>query len=195
MGGTCNCVIDTSNNNNTLMFSRDREASSFSNKNEKLKKINYSSINDQQYKEISKEFFKILNNIRINPDKYIRDSKDHSLLEIFIKLKKGTELVYSENNNTNITKYLVDSHFEGKSIVEQENELKSLINDGNINDISLFQISLQSNDTRENVWNFLLENEDDLGKIFSDEYSHLMIICFPLENNKIIFSNLIFYKV
>ena len=177
------------------MFSRDREASSFSNKNEKLKKINYSSINDQQYKEISKEFFKILNNIRINPDKYIRDSKDHSLLEIFIKLKKGTELVYSENNNTNITKYLVDSHFEGKSIVEQENELKSLINDGNINDISLFQISLQSNDTRENVWNFLLENEDDLGKIFSDEYSHLMIICFPLENNKIIFSNLIFYKV
>ena len=195
MGGTCNCVTDTSNND-TLMFSKENNSFSTRNeKNEKLRNINNSNINDQRCQEISQEFFNILNSIRINPDKYIRDSKDFSLFEIFIKLKKCPELISSENNNNNIINYLVNSEFEGKNCVEQESELKLLINDGNIKDISLFQICLKSDDVRENVWSFLLENEDDLGKIFSDAFSHLMIISFPSENKKKILTNLIFYKI
>ena len=194
MGGSCNCVTDTSNRD-TLMFNTDKNSSTNrTEKNEKLKNINNAFNNDPQYEKISKDLFNILNDIRINPDKYIRDSKDYSLMEVFIKLKKSTKLLYSENNINDIKKYLINSHFKKKSISDQENELKLLINDGDIDEISLFQISSSSNDINEIVWTFLLENEDDFGKIFDSQYNYLMIICFPLEYNTKILISLIFYK-
>ena len=194
MGCLCNCVTDTSNRD-TLMFNTDKNSSTNrTEKNEKLKNINNAFNNDPQYEKISKDLFNILNDIRINPDKYIRDSKDYSLMEVFIKLKKSTKLLYSENNINDIKKYLINSYFKKKSIFDQENELKLLINDGDIDEISLFQIFSSSNDINEIVWTFLLENEDDFGKIFDSQYNYLMIICFPLEYNTKILISLIFYK-
>ena len=115
-------------------------------------------------------------------------------MEVFIKLKKSTKLVYSENNINDIKKYLINSYFKGKSIFEQENELKLLINDGDIDELSLFQIFSTSNDIKETVWTFLFENEDDFGKIFDSQYNYVMIISFPLEYNTKILISLIFYK-
>jgi len=197
MGGTCNCVSDTFNKD-TFFFNNDM-ASITNRKEEKenmiLKNIENSFIDEPKYRKMSKDFFEELNNIRINPEKYIRDSKEHSLLEIFFKLKTSTELIYSENNITNIRRYLINAHIKGKSCLEQENELKVLLNDGNVKSVCLFQTICTSNDINENIWTFLLENEDDLGKIFSDEYNYLTIVCFPVEmNTNTTLVSLIFYK-
>ena len=150
-------------------------------------------MEDPQYQKLSREFFDIFSDIRLNPDKYIAQSKEHSLLQIFIKQKPSKTITLIEDNIKDIKKYLINSYFVGKSIYEQEEELKNLINDENIKDINLFQTICTSNDMNENVWTFLLENEDELEKIFSDEYKKLIIICFPLEYNSKILTSLIFY--
>ena len=196
MGGTCNCVTDSCNKD-TFLFNND--VTSISNRledkeNGKLKNYNKNIMGDPKYQKMSKEFFDLLNDIRTNPEKYIRDSREHSLLEIFFKLKTSSQLNYSEKNIDNIRMYLINAHFTGKSCLEQENEIKALINDGNVKNLCLFQTICTSNDLNENLWTFLQENEDDLGKIFSDEYNHLTIVCFPIEKNKINLINLIFYK-
>ena len=192
MGGTCNCVNDTCNTN-TFLFT---EVNPLTNRPEdlKTKNLNQSFMEDPQYQKQSKEFFDILNDIRINPEEYLTVSRDHSLLENFIKLKRGNEITYTENNINKIKKYLIKSHFLSKRIIDQEKEIIPLVNDGNINEIALFQTICISQDMKENVWTFLQENEDDFEKIFSTKYDYLIIICFPLDYNSKILASLIFYK-
>ena len=193
MGGSCNCIKDTSNTE--ILFNNDiNTLTSRTDFSDKLKNFNYASLDDPQYQKISKELFNILSDIRINPEKYIIESKEHSLLGIFIKIKPSTKISYSENNIVKIRKYIFDSYFLQKSFFEQEKELKNLINNGNIKDICLFQTIFSNNDLKENIWDFLVQNEDDIDKIFSPEYNYLMTICLPLEYNTKILSSLIFYK-
>ena len=195
MGGSCNCVTDTCNKD-TMYFNQEiNPLTSTINENEILKNINTTFMEDPQYQKLSKEFFNIFNDIRINPNNYINDSKDHNLLEIFIKLKPSNEIIYSENNITNIKKYLLKSHFQNIRISEQEKEIKGLVNEGKINDCCLFQTINNNNDIKENVWIFLEENEDDFEKIFSNDYNYLLIVCFPLDYNTKILTSLIFYSI
>ena len=195
--GSCNCVNDTCNKN-TFLFTE--EINPITNKLENPDKLNSfnskydnSFLNDPQYQNIGNEFFNLLNDIRINPEKYAGDSRDYSLLEIFMKLKPCKKITLSEKNNVNIKNYLIDSHLKGKSIVEQEKEIKDLIDEGNINEICLFQTIIMNSDIKENVWLFLQENEDDFEKIFTNEYNYLIVICFPLEYKTKILTSLIFY--
>ena len=195
MGSSCNCVKDTCNKD-TFLFTK--EINPLSNRPEETERfqnnINNSFMEDPQYQKLSREFFDIFNDIRVNPDKHIAQSKEHSLLQIFIKQKPCKEITFIEDDIIEIKKYLINSHFMNKSIMEQEEELKNVITDENIKDISLFQTICSNNDMNENVWTFLLENEDDLEKIFSDEYNKLIIVCFPLEFNSKILTSLIFYN-
>ena len=192
MGGSCNCVNDTCNKN-TFLFT---EVNPLTNRPEdiKSKNLNQSFMEDPQFQKQSKEFFDILNDIRINPEEYLGVSREHSLLENFIKLKRGNEITYTENNINKIKKYLIKSHFLGKRVIDQEKEIIPLVNDGNIKEIALFQTICTSQDMKENVWAFLQENEDDFEKIFSTKYDYLIIICFPLDYNSKILASLIFYK-
>ena len=194
MGGSCNCVNDTCNKS-TFLFTQ--EVNPLTNRlsdSPRLKNLNYSFMENPQYQKQSKEFFDILNDIRINPEKFLRDSKEHSLMEIFIKLKPSNEINFSENNIDKLKKYLINSHLLSKGIIDQEKEITSLINDGKIKDVSLFQTICTSQDMKENVWAFLQENEDDFEKIFSMNYNNLIIVCFPLDYNAKILTSLIFYK-
>ena len=192
MGGTCNCISDTCNKNEILFTNEmypltDRESK------DKIKSINYSSLEDVQYENLSQEIFNILSDIRMNPENYINVSKDYSLLNIFIKTKPGTKLLFSKNN-IDYKKYIIDSYFQKKSIYEQENGLKLLINEGKVQDICLFQFILKNKDIKDSIWTFLEDNEDDIDKVFSDTFVYLMVICLPLDQDEKILCNLIFYK-
>ena len=195
MGGTCNCVTDTCNKDTFLFNQEINPLTNRIDENDRLKNINMTFMEDPQYQQLSKEFFNILNDIRVNPNNYINDSKEHNLSEIFIKLKPSNEINFSENNITNIKKYLINSHFKNKRISEQEQEIKSLVNDGKTNDICLFQTININSDMKENVWVFLEENEDDFAKIFSNDYNNLLIVSFPLEYNTKTLTSLIFYSI
>ena len=154
--------------------------------------MNYSFIKEPQYNQLSKDFFEILNEIRLNPEKYLNESKEHNLFEIFIKLKPCQEINFVENNIDEIKKYIYQAHFMNKSINEQEKDLKKLINE-NINDLCLFRTVCSNNDMKENVWSLLEDNEDDIEKIFDMKYNNLIIVCIPLDYNTQLLLNLIFY--
>ena len=194
MGGSCNCVTDSCNKGTFLFTNEINPLTNRPEESEKLKSLNHSFMEDPQYQKQSKEFFDIFNDIRINPNKYLTDSKDYSLLEIFIKLKPSNEINYSETNIKKIKKYLINSHFLSKRTSDQEKEIIPLINDGKVKEISLFQTICTSQDMKENVWAFLQENEDDFEKIFSTNYNYLIIICFPLDYNTKTLTTLIFYQ-
>ena len=193
MGGTCNCISDACNKNEILFTNNEIHPLTNRESKEKFKSINYSSLEDAQYENLSQEIFNIISDIRMNPDNYIIVSKDYSLLNIFVKIKPGTKLLFSENN-IDQKKFIIDSYFQSKGIYEQENGLKSLINEGNIQDICLFQFILKNKDVKDSVWTFLEENEDDIDKVFSNKFDYLMVICLPLEQSEKILCNLIFYK-
>ena len=192
MGGTCNCISDACNKNEVLFTSEIYPLTNRESK-EKFKNINYSNMEDTQYESLSREIFNIVSDIRMNPENYIDVSKDHSLFYLFVNLKPGTKLLSSENN-IDCKKFIMESYFQNKSIFEQEKGLKSLINKGNVQDICLYQFILKNKDIKDSIWAFLLENEDDIDKIFSDKYDSLMVICLSFEENEKILCNLIFYK-
>ena len=143
--------------------------------------INYSFIKEPQYDQMSKEFFDILNKMRINPGDFIEESKEYNLFEIFIKLKSCPQLNFYDNNMNKIKRYIMRSYLKQKSPQEIEKEVKNLINE-NLEEVCLFQTFCQSKNNQENVWMFLAENEDDIEKIFDTNYDSLMIIGIPLEH-------------
>ena len=141
---------------------------------------------------LAKKYFELINKIRENPSDYINDSKTYNLFEIFIKLKPSKPLKFSDNNILNIISYL-EEYQEKKSIFEKQNEISSMINQGNINKINLFQTITLTNNIEENFWYFLEENEDDIDIILSTNHEYIMIICLPIKDGKSIIS-FIFYN-
>ena len=191
MGTSYNCCFKNS-------FLITEEVNSFPNNPENKDKLNNENLNnsfmnDPQYQNLANDFFVLLNEIRSNPYQYIKDSRENSLLEIFIKLKPCKKLSLLENNNNKLKNYLINSYFQKKSIYDQEKEIKSLIDDGNVKELCLFQTIFMDDNMKDNVWLFLKENEDDFDKIFKDEYNYLIVICFPLECNSNILTSVIFY--
>ena len=183
------CVAEACNKG-TISFSKEYDSNTNKSNEDNL---NFSFIKEPMYDQISKEFYSILNDIRKNPQNYIDESKDHNLFEIFIKLKPCSDIDLNENDIDKIKKYIMKSYFKKKSIFEQEKEIKNLI-DENIKDICLFQPICFNNNIKENVWDFLAENEDDIEKIFDSKYNKLIIISIPLEHNIKMLLTLIFYK-
>ena len=156
--------------------------------------ISYACMKEPQYDTMSKEFFNILNDIRTNPENFLEESKEHNLFEIFIKLRPCSDILYKDTDLDPLKKYIMNSYFKNKNIFERDNEVKKLINE-NLSEICLFQtISSINNNIKQNVWDFLEENEDDIEKIFDTNYNKLIIISIPLEHNTKILLTLIFYK-
>ena len=155
--------------------------------------INYGFMQEPQYDQMSKEFFNVLNDIRTNPENFLEESKEHNLFEIFIKLKPCSDIIYKDNDLDSLKKYIMNSYFKNKNLIERDNEIKKLINE-NLSEICLFQTISTNNNIKQNVWDFLEENEDDIEKIFDTLYNKLIIISIPLEHNTKILLTLIFYK-
>ena len=155
--------------------------------------INYGFMQEPQYDQMSKEFFNVLNDIRTNPENFLEESKEHNLFEIFIKLKPCSDIIYKDNDLDSLKKYIMNSYFKNKNLIERDNEIKKLINE-NLSEICLFQTISTNNNIKQNVWDFLEENEDDIEKIFDTLYTKLIIISIPLEHNTKILLTLIFYK-
>ena len=155
--------------------------------------INYGFMQEPQYDQMSKEFFNVLNDIRTNPENFLEESKEHNLFEIFIKLKPCSDIIYKDNDLDSLKKYIMNSYFKNKNLIERDNEIKKLINE-NLSEICLFQTISTNNNIKQNVWDFLEENEDDIEKIFDTLYNKLIIISIPLEHNTKILLTLVFYK-
>ena len=155
--------------------------------------INYRFMQEHQYDQMSKEFFNVLNDIRTNPENFLEESKEHNLFEIFIKLKPCSDIIYKDNDLDSLKQYIMNSYFKNKNLIERDNEIKKLINE-NLSEICLFQTISTNNNIKQNVWDFLEENEDDIEKIFDTLYNKLIIISIPLEHNTKILLTLIFYK-
>ena len=155
--------------------------------------INYGFMQEPQYDQMSKEFFNVLNDIRTNPENFLEESKEHNLFEIFIKLKPCSDIIYKDNDLDSLKQYIMNSYFKNKNLIERDNEIKKLINE-NLSEICLFQTISTNNNIKQNVWDFLEENEDDIEKIFDTLYNKLIIISIPLEHNTKILLTLIFYK-
>ena len=107
-----------------------------------------------------------------------------------MKLKASKSLKFSENNILDIIYFLEKS--QEKSMTEKENGVKSLINNGNIINLSLFQFISMEEDIKYNIWHFLEENEDDIDKILTINYDYVMIICSQSQNIKSVIT-FIFY--
>ena len=113
----------------------------------------------------------------------INESKKHNLFEIFMKLKPTDPFNKTDFSNLNGIKcYLLTNSIQNKKISLKEKELSNLIPDNNIQNISLFQIESVIKDNKENVWQFLEENEDDIEKILDNFYEYLIVICQPMED-------------
>ena len=197
MGGTCNCINDACKLSQIYFANDASQNSNRYDNTEKFRSLYLSNLEDPQYDKFSKDFFNVLTEIRANPEKYIKESKDYSLDLVFLKINPSNEINFSDKNNKMLKKYIFDSHVKNRGICEQEKDIKNLLSKGNMNnikDICLFQTFCSSNDMKENVWLFLEENEDEIEKIFSVEYNFLTIICLPLEYNTKILASLIFYK-
>ena len=154
--------------------------------------INYTFMKEPKYEQMSKEFFNVLNDIRTNPENFLEESKEHNLFEIFIKLKPCSDIIYKDNDLDLLKKYIMNSYFKNKNLIERDIEIKKLINE-NLSEICLFQTISTNNNIKQNVWDFLEENEDDIEKIFDTQYNKLIIISIPLEHNTKILLTLIFY--
>ena len=122
----------------------------------------------------------------------MEESKEHNLFEIFIKLKPCSDIIYKDNDLDLLKKYIMNSYFKNKNLIERDIEIKKLINE-NLSEICLFQTISTNNNIKQNVWDFLEENEDDIEKIFDTQYNKLIIISIPLEHNTKILLTLIFY--
>ena len=141
--------------------------------------INYGFMQEPQYDQMSKEFFNVLNDIRTNPENFLEESKEHNLFEIFIKLKPCSDIIYKDNDLDSLKKYIMNSYFKNKNLIERDNEIKKLINE-NLSEICLFQTISTNNNIKQNVWDFLEENEDDIEKIFDTLYNKLIRILISL---------------
>ena len=152
---------------------------------------NGKSINNDQL-NLSKKYYEILNEIRENPTNFINESKEHQLFEIFIKLRPSKPLKFSENDILDIISYLEESQQKSYSDEQKEKDVKLLINNGNISNICLFQLLTLFDDVKENIWQFLEDNEDDIDKILTVNYDYIMVICLPITTNQSIVT-FIFY--
>ena len=112
--------------------------------------INYGFMQEPQYDQMSKEFFNVLNDIRTNPENFLEESKEHNLFEIFIKLKPCSDIIYKDNDLDSLKKYIMNSYFKNKNLIERDNEIKKLINE-NLSEICLFQTISTNNNIKQNV--------------------------------------------
>ena len=157
-------------------------------------KIPIYNINDENIK-MEEEIFNNINDIKINPDNFINESKNYNLFEIFLKLKPSNPFKQTEFDNLNAIKtYLFRNIFQDKVVSMQEKELLVIFPEDSIKNISLFQKIAVKDDNKENVWQFLEENEDDIEKILTNSYEYLIVICQPMENKTKTMISFIFYN-
>ena len=167
----------------------------YTQENDNLKIIQANNIKKGAYNDklLSLKYHEMLNKIRENPSKYITESKSYNLSDIFIKLKPSNPIKYSEENINNIISYLEKEENSRTSIHQKERKIASMINHGSIKKISIFETNTINENLRINFWNFLSQNEDDIGQILEAYYEYIIILCLPLniENFRLIF---IFYN-
>ena len=160
----------------------------------KYKNMSY-NINDEENIKMEEEIFNYINEIKMNPDDFKNESKNHYLFEIFMKLKPSDPFKKTEFNLNSIKTYLFMNIIQDKAVSMQEKELLEIFPENSIKNISLFQKMTAEDDNKENVWQFLEENEDDIEKILMNFYEYLIVICQPTENKAKTVISFIFYNI
>lgn len=139
----------------------------------------YYNFDDEEYLKMENDIFDLINEMKSNPENFIKESKTHNLFSIFIKLTPSNKFNKSDLPNIiNIKSYLYLNSFQEKALSIKEKEIFELIHD-EIKCMSLFQYANNNKNINEIVWEFLEENEDDIENIFANLYDYLLVVCIP----------------
>jgi hypothetical protein len=170
-------------------------------KNEILIKNNVTNTNSSNFSEelhiIDFQIFNIINDMRINPKKYLKESFNHKLNQIFEDIisqnKKLNQLNFPKEHMAEIIIYLKDMKNIDKTLKAKENDIMKILGN-NINKKNYFQSISSKEEAEENVWN-LLENFDDEDYIIlTEDFENLIVISVPLDGTNKIITSYIFYN-
>ena len=170
-------------------------------KNEILIKNNVTNTNSSNFSEelhiIDFQIFNIINDMRINPKKYLKESFNHKLNQIFEDIisqnKKLNQLNFPKEHMAEIIIYLKDMKNIDKTLKAKENDIMKILGN-NINKKNYFQSISSKEEAEENVWN-LLENFDDEDYIIlTEDFENLIVVSVPLDGTNKIITSYIFYN-
>ena len=139
-------------------------------------------IKDDKYEQYSKELFKKLNEMRVNPSLYLDKSKQnnlHPIIENIIKTKQDsttTLLSWSTKKGQFIQNYFHNPKNAFKSNQQKINDIKDKYSD----DFVLFYIKVTGIlcDPEIALWNLIQENKENnvmMKQIFNDNYVYCII--------------------
>ena len=137
--------------------------------------------------------FYFLNDIRNRPFNYLEISKDYNLYDIFSNLKPSESLSLSKENLNEIKDYFYVPRNMAKTNKEKEKDIFKIVNNGYFNSVHIYQSISPTNDIKENVWQLLSKNKNNIKDILVTDHAYITIICQSLSARKKILVTYIFF--
>jgi hypothetical protein len=144
------------------------------------------------------QIFNIINEMRMNPKKFLKDSFKHKLNQIFENIisnqnKNLKNLNFPKNHLHEINIYLKDMKNIDKNLKAKENDIIKIL--GNkIDKKNYFQSISSKEEAKENVWNLLENFDDEDYVILTEPFDNLIVISVPLDGTNKIITSYIFFN-
>ena len=205
------------NIDNNLETNEKEETSTSNNLKSKKEKIKEKNENIENKKEIPNknllinssnlieklhiidfQIFNIINEMRMNPKKFLKDSFKHKLNQIFENIisnqnKNLKNLNFPKNHLHEINIYLKDMKNIDKNLKAKENDIMKIL--GNkIEKKNYFQSISSKEEAKENVWNLLENFDDEDYVILTEPFDNLIVISVPLDGTNKIITSYIFFN-
>ena len=205
------------NIDNNLETNEKEETSTSNNLKSKKEKIKEKNENIENKKEIPNknllinssnlieklhiidfQIFNIINEMRMNPKKFLKDSFKHKLNQIFENIisnknKNFKNLNFPKNHLHEINIYLKDMKNIDKNLKAKENDIMKIL--GNkIEKKNYFQSISSKEEAEENVWNLLENFDDEDYVILTEPFENLIVISVPLDGTNKIITSYIFFN-
>jgi len=205
------------NIDNNLETNEKEETSTSNNLKSKKEKIKEKNENIENKKEIPNknllinssnlieklhiidfQIFNIINEMRMNPKKFLKDSFKHKLNQIFENIisnqnKNLKNLNFPKNHLHEINIYLKDMKNIDKNLKAKENDIMKIL--GNkIEKKNYFQSISSKEEAEENVWNLLENFDDEDYVILTEPFENLIVISVPLDGTNKIITSYIFFN-
>ena len=205
------------NIDNNLETNEKEETSTSNNLKSKKEKIKEKNENNENKKEIPNknllinssnlieklhiidfQIFNIINEMRMNPKKFLKDSFKHKLNQIFENIisnqnKNLKNLNFPKNHLHEINIYLKDMKNIDKNLKAKENDIMKIL--GNkIEKKNYFQSISSKEEAEENVWNLLENFDDEDYVILTEPFENLIVISVPLDGTNKIITSYIFFN-
>ena len=193
-----NIIFNIDNNIET----NEKEETSISNnlksKQNKIEKNeNFLNNFNEELFNIDFQIFNIINEMRMNPKKFLNESFKYKLNQIFENIisnqKKLNKLNFPKEHLNEINNYLKDLKNIDKNLKAKENDIIKIL--GNkIDKKNYFQSISSKEEAKENVWNLLENFDDEDYVILTEPFDNLIVISVPLDGTNKIITSYIFFN-